>query len=94
MQQSWWYQIVADKFVYKNYNILELSQLSPKLYSVSLSSGSEVVRLFAKRSAKSRTPREIAHTGSRTRKNKESVHALKSCVCVLTSLPEGSEQAY
>ena len=35
-----------------------------------------------------------AHTGSRARKNKECVHALISCVCVLTSLPEDSEQEY
>ena len=30
----------------------------------------------------------------RARKNKEYVHALKSCVCVLTSLPEDSEKEY
>ena len=49
--------------------------------------------LFAKRSAKSRTPREIAHTSSRARKNKECVHTLKIRVCLLTlycqkSIPE------
>ena len=71
--------------------ILHLTYL---LYSCSPSSGSDVVRLFAKRSAKSRAPREIAHTGSRAHKNKECVHALKSCVCVLTSLPEDGEQEY
>ena len=57
----------------------------------SLSFGSDVVlRLFAKRSAKMRVSSEIAHTGSRPQKSKECVHALKSCVCVLTSLPEDS----
>ena len=45
------------------------------LYSGSLSSGSDAVRLFAIRSAKSCVPREIAHTSLRARKNKECVHA-------------------
>ena len=60
-------------------------------YSGSPSSGSDVVRLFAKLSAKSSAPREIAHTGSYAHKNKECVHTLKS---VLTSLPEDGEQEY
>ena len=72
---------------------LTSSKLS-NLYSISLSSGSDVVRLFAIRSAKSRASREIAHIGSRARKNKECVHELKSRVCVLTSLPEDSETEY
>ena len=38
--------------------------------------------------------RETTHTGSRACKNKECVQVLKSCVCVLASLPEGSEQEY
>ena len=59
------------------------------LYSVSLSSGSDVVRLFAKRSAKSRSPRKIAHA-----KTRSIVHVLKSSACVLTSLPEDSETEY
>ena len=33
-------------------------------------------------------------TPARARKHKECVHALKSCICVLTSLPEGSEHEY
>ena len=40
------------------------------------SSGSVLLRLFSKRSAKSLVPSEIAHTGSRARKNKECVHSL------------------
>ena len=64
------------------------------LYSISLSFGSDLVRLFAKRSAKSLAPREIVHTGLCARKNKECVHVLKRCACVLTSLPESSEQEY
>ena len=64
------------------------------LYSGSPSSGSDVVRLFAKRSAKSRAPRKIAHSGSRERKNKSCVHPLTSCVCVLTTLPEDGEPEY
>ena len=36
-----------------------------QLYSISLSFGSDVARLFAKHSAKSRAPRKIANTGSR-----------------------------
>ena len=56
---------------------------SVPINSGSLSSGSDVVRLFA--SAKSRATRTIiVHTGSRARKNKECVHAI-------TSLPEDSE---
>ena len=39
-------------------------------------------------------PSEIAHTGSRAHKNKVCVHALTSCVCVLTSLPEDDETKY
>ena len=61
------------------------------LYSVSLSFGSDVVCLIAKRSVKSRA---LAHIGSRAHKNKECVHALTSCVCVLTSLPEDGETEY
>ena len=65
------------------------------IYSRSLSSGSDVVRVFAKRSGKPLVaPREIAHIGSRARKNNECVHALKSCVCVLTSLPEDREPEF
>ena len=65
------------------------------LYSVSPSSGSDVVRLFAKRSAKSRAPSEIAHVSSRKHKNKEEcVHTLRSCICMLMSLPEHREKEY
>ena len=53
------------------------------IYSVSLSSGSDVVRLFVKRSAKSCAPREIAHTGSPARKNRECVQALKAASAYL-----------
>ena len=63
----------------------------PSLYSVSPSPGSDVVRLFAKRSLKSCAPSEIAHTSSHVHKNKECVHMLTSCVCMLTSLPGDGE---
>ena len=37
---------------------------------------------------------EIVYTGSRAHKNKEGGHALKSCVCMLTSLPGDDETEY
>ena len=64
--------VVTSQLTHQPYSFL--------LYSLLLSSGSDIVRLSAKRSAKSRAPKEIAHTGS-------CMHVLKSCVCVLTSSP-------
>ena len=63
-------------------------------YSVSSSPGSDVARLFAKRSSKSCAPSEVVHNGSRAHKTKECVHTLKSCVCVLTLLPGDDETEY
>ena len=69
------------------------------LYSISPSTGSDVAvvaHLFSKGSSKSCAPSETAHTGSHTptHKNKQCVHALKSCACVLTSLPKDGETKY
>ena len=71
---------------------MEFMDFSP--YSVSLFSGSYVVCLLAKRSCKTCVPSEIAHTGLHAHKNKEWVHMLKSCVCVLTLLPLDNETEY
>ena len=49
-----------------------------QLYSISLSSGSDVVRLFAKRSAKLRAPSENWLT--RTQKEGVCAHASKLCL--------------
>ena len=70
--------------------------LTTELYSCSLSSGSDVVHLFAKCSAYNRTRQGKLRTPARSHahKNKECVHALKSCICVLASLPEDGEQEY
>ena len=64
------------------------------LCSISPSLGSDVACLFAKRSSKLCAQSEIVHTGSCAHKNKECVHTLTSCVCVLTSLPGDDETEY
>ena len=51
--------------------------------------GSDVARLFAKRSVNLRAPSEIAHTI-----NKECVHTLTRRACMLTSLPGDDETEY
>ena len=76
-QDSHW-QAMRVRYLYLSMNLF--------LYSVSLSPDSDVARLFAKCSSKSCAPSEIAHTSSRTHKNKVCMHMLTSCVCVLTSV--------
>ena len=55
---------------------------------ISFPSGSDVACLSAKHSAKSHVQQVKLHT------HKQSMHALTSCVCVLTSLSGGREMEY
>ena len=69
----------------KRYKLIEINQITCLIYSVSPSPGSDVARLFAKRSSKSCAPCEIAH------KNKECVHcarAYKLRLCALRRCQE------